>query len=224
MGGRNRRAGRPAPIPASRSRRRKVVSPNDSPVVCPDIGAPPGAPIILDLCAGSGSWSLPYLEAGYDVRHVDIDNDLDVRALAFPGRVRGVLAAPPCTDLARSGAQYWKAKGPEALLHAVSVADACIRVAVMSEAMWWALENPEGRLRRILGPPAHTFTPSDYGDPWEKRTLLWGSFRIPARRHIARDRADLSKWLQNYPQSRGRARMRSCTPPGFARAFFKANP
>lgn len=33
--------------------------------------------IILDLCGGTGSWSKPYKEAGYDVRVITLpDNDL----------------------------------------------------------------------------------------------------------------------------------------------------
>ena len=49
--------------------------------------------VILDLCAGSGAWSNPYLEAGYDVRRVDLPKD--VRLLPYPGTVWGILAAPP---------------------------------------------------------------------------------------------------------------------------------
>jgi ubiquinone/menaquinone biosynthesis C-methylase UbiE len=28
--------------------------------------------IILDLCGGTGSWSRPYKEAGYDVRNITL--------------------------------------------------------------------------------------------------------------------------------------------------------
>ena len=28
--------------------------------------------IILDLCGGSGAWSKPYKDAGYDVRIIDL--------------------------------------------------------------------------------------------------------------------------------------------------------
>ena len=34
--------------------------------------------IILDLCGGTGSWSRPYMEAGYDVRIITLP-DYDVR-------------------------------------------------------------------------------------------------------------------------------------------------
>ena len=36
------------------------------------------APIILDLCSGTGSWSQPYRDAGYDVRMVTLPDDDEV--------------------------------------------------------------------------------------------------------------------------------------------------
>lgn len=51
---------------------------------------------ILDLCSGSGEWSRPYREAGYDVIQVDVKDGQDVRLLeVLPYPVRGILAAPP---------------------------------------------------------------------------------------------------------------------------------
>ena len=54
---------------------------------------------VLDLCGGSGAWSQPYRETGYDVEVVDpVVDSRDVRLLlAKQGRVHGILAAPPCT-------------------------------------------------------------------------------------------------------------------------------
>lgn len=40
-------------------------------------------PIILDLCGGSGSWSKPYVEAGYDVRLITLP-DYDVTTYTPP--------------------------------------------------------------------------------------------------------------------------------------------
>ena len=50
--------------------------------------------IILDLCGGTGSWSSPYLHAGYDVRLVTLPLT-DVRIYQPPANVYGILAAPP---------------------------------------------------------------------------------------------------------------------------------
>ena len=65
--------------------------------------------IILDLCGGTGSWSKPYKDNGYDVRLITLP-EIDVRKYHLPNKVYGVLAAPPCTHFSVSGAQYWKAK------------------------------------------------------------------------------------------------------------------
>lgn len=53
--------------------------------------------IILDLCGGTGSWSRPYVDAGYDVRVITLP-EYDVRTYKPPEFVYGILAAPPCTE------------------------------------------------------------------------------------------------------------------------------
>ena len=54
--------------------------------------------IILDLCGGTGAWSKPYQDAGYDVRIITLP-DYDVRLYIPPiDDVYGILAAPPCTE------------------------------------------------------------------------------------------------------------------------------
>ena len=51
--------------------------------------------IILDLCGGTGSWSQPYKENGYDV-HIITLPEHDVLGYHPPKNVHGILAAPPC--------------------------------------------------------------------------------------------------------------------------------
>jgi len=132
--------------------------------------------IILDLCGGTGSWSKPYRDAGYDVRIIDpLADGSDVRLFQMRSEpIHGILCAPPCTHLSGSGARWWAAKGESALLEAMSVVDACIRVAWAHKPKWWVLENPVGRLVRFIGKPRMTFNPCDYGDPYTKKTCLWG--------------------------------------------------
>ena len=189
--------------------------------------------IILDLCGGTGAWSRPYLESGYDVRLVTLP-DYDVLTYSPPAGVYGILAAPPCTDFASSGAQYWLLKDSDGrTIDSMGVIIACLRIIAECRPQWWALENPVGRLRRWLGQPKLIFNPCDYGDPWTKRTCLWGNFNIPAMNPVEPDYI-LSG---NYARKDGRvgkkfsyihmhykdASIRSITPPKFARAFFEAN-
>lgn len=176
---------------------------------------------ILSLCDFTGEWSRTYREAGYDVRQVDIKHGDDVRLFeALPYPVRGILAAPPCTDFASSGARWWKGKGEQALLDGLALVDACLRIVVVHRPQWWALENPIGRLRHYLGEPRLVFDPADYGDPYTKRTCLWGNFTPPPKRRV--EPTEGSK-IHRMPPSEDRQALRSITPAGFARAFFEAN-
>ena len=183
--------------------------------------------IILDLCGGTGAWSQPYKEAGYDVRLVTLPDE-DVRLFKVPEeRVWGILAAPPCTEFAVSGARWWEGKSEELLVAALSIVDACLRIITVCEPQWWALGNPVGRLVHYIGPPRLTFNPCDYGDPWTKRTLLWGQFKEPELDPVEPEFIEaggkrFSKFAY-LPPSEDRAKLRAITPPGFARAFFEAN-
>ncbi len=174
---------------------------------------------ILDLCGGTGAWSKPYADAGYQFHIVDLPQD--VRLLERIDNVHSILAAPPCTHLSGSGARWWEGKGEEALLEALSVVDACLRVIQVCRPQWWALENPVGRLSRYLGKPAMYFNPCDYGDPYTKKTCLWGNFTPPVKNPV--EPTEGSK-LHRLPPGPDRWRLRSVTPAGFAKAFFEANP
>lgn len=142
------------------------------------------ARIILDLCGGTGAWSAPYREAGYDVRVVTLPEQ-DVRTYIPPWDVHGILAAPPCTEFAVSGARWWAGKPSHLLEEALEVVNACTCIIKQADPEWWALENPVGRLRRYIGPPAWTFQPWEYGDPWLKKTCVWGTARQPDKAPVA---------------------------------------
>jgi len=186
------------------------------------------AKIILDLCGGTGAWSKPYLDANYDVRNITLP-EYDVRDFIPPENVYGILAAPPCTmfSLART-----RAKIPRNFKEGLSLVDACLRIIWYCKPHFWALENPVGLLRRWLGIPKFTFDPCDFGDPWTKKTDLWGNFNIPRKKPIVLTREERYKWSQNnwklpsisnFTGSKQTAK-RAITPSGFAQAFFEANP
>ena len=177
--------------------------------------------IILDLCGGTGAWSKPYKDAGYEVILVDIKGGWDVRrAEKSNEQIYGILAAPPCTHLAGSGARWWKEKGTEALLEGLSIVDACMRIILLTNPVFWCLENPVGRLTRYLGKPKMYFNPCDYGDPYTKKTCLWGEFNIPEKNPV--EPAEKSP-IHYCPPGPKRQQIRSITPQGFAKAFFEAN-
>jgi hypothetical protein len=176
--------------------------------------------LILSLCDFTGAWSQPYEDDGYDVVRVDLAHGDDVRLLELPARpVHGVLAAPPCTMFANSGAR-WR-RTDEQMRDALAVVDACCRIVLAARPRWWALENPHGKLSRYLGPPRWTFSPNDYGDDYTKFTCLWGEFQPPVKSPVP---ALAGSKMHLLPPGPDRAMLRSVTPAGFARAFFEANP
>ena len=150
--------------------------------------------IILDLCGGTGAWSKPYKDAGYDVRLITLP-DYDVRTYKPPKNVYGVLAAPPCTmfSFARTNA-----KKPRDLKEGMECVRACLdiiwKLMEISQdtvkktipIQFWALENPyHGFLKKFLGKPAFTFDPWEFGDGYQKRTALWGDFNEPEKHPVA---------------------------------------
>ncbi len=179
------------------------------------------AKVILDLCGGTRSWSQPYAEAGYDVQVIDSKSGQDVCLAEMIKPVYGVLAAPPCTVFASSGARLERSEAD--MLQGLSVVDACMRIILVTQPHFWSLENPVGTLRRWLGSPRMYFQPNHYGDRYTKRTCLWGRFNIPKLHEV--EAVEGSKMHLNYGGKSERTKTaRSITPPGFARAFFEANP
>jgi hypothetical protein len=82
-----------------------------------------------------------------------------------------LIAFPPCTHLAASGALYWpqtRADGRQAaaiaLVRALHDAEAVARVAI---------ENPVGVLSTAWRKPDQILQPYHFGHPYTKKTCLW---------------------------------------------------
>lgn len=181
--------------------------------------------VILHLYSGSEEWSRHYKEAGYNVICLDIKNasDHDVRTFQYKslmGRTYGILIGAPCTHFAASGARWWRSKGKEAILEGLALVDASMRIVMVLQPKWWVLENPVGRLNRWLGPPVMYFNPYDYGDPYTKKTCLWGNFNKPKKNPVKPTEGSKMHLISPSPD---RAEKRAITPPGFAKAFFDSN-
>lgn len=186
--------------------------------------------IILDLCGGTGSWSRPYQEAGYDVRVITLPG-FDVRLYAPPSNVWGILAAPPCEEF--SFAKHFHGKGNyhHDFRKGLEIVSACMRIILTTNPKFWALENPKGYLNRWLGEPTFIFEPYYYGDNYQKRTNLWGHFNIPKPKTLKKPEGivkfSMLKSQDIHPEHYGklnRQTRRGITPRGFAIAFFEVNP
>lgn len=147
--------------------------------------------IILDLCGGTGAWSRPYKEAGYDVRVITLPK-YDVLTYKLPKEpIYGILAAPPCTMFSDARTH---AKLPRDLRSGMKIVNACLNFiweaqyrissdqSKISPLKFWALENPwYGRLKWFLGNPKFEFNPWEFGDAYKKRTAIWGYFNEPIK-------------------------------------------
>ena len=184
---------------------------------------------ILDLCGGTGAWSKPYKDNGYDVRLITLPG-YDVRTYQPPQNVYGILAAPPCNDFARQCTN-------RDLLRGMEIVKACLNIIWQcqyhkSGLKFWALENPKGMLLRFLGKPTLVFQPLDYGNHGRKTTYLWGNFNKPSSCPIPMtfEEAALQRkhHIHPFPSAKeypgiDRTGRRAITPPGFSHAFYEAN-
>lgn len=176
--------------------------------------------MILSLCDQTHIWGSQY-EDTHHVQYIDLADDNDVRLLhhiELP--IVGIICQPPCTAFAVSGARWWSAKGEAALLEGLAIVDACLRAVAIYRPDWWVLENPVGRLTHYLGPPQHTFDPTEYGEGYRKRTCLWGAFTMPQayiNQPIGDDR------IHKMSPSPDRALKRSIPPANFCQAFREYN-
>lgn len=192
--------------------------------------------IILDLCGGTGAWSKPYKDAGYDVMNITLPK-WDVRTFIPPFDVYGILAAPPCTmfSLART-----KANTPRDLTEGMETVRACLDIIWKQMEIkqntakktvplkFWALENPNGMLKYFLGKPAFEFSPYEFGDNYKKKTHLWGWFNEPKKNPVkcTKPKFDKLATKEIAPEFYGkltRTERRAITPAGFAQTFFEAN-
>ena len=186
--------------------------------------------IILDLCGGTGSWSKPYKDAGYDVRVVTLPEN-DVCLYIPPDNVYGVLAATPCDHFSIAKHFHGKGNYTHDFKAGLEVAAACCRIILTCNPVFWAMENPaNGLLKKWLKDPIFVFNPWQYGDNYQKHTGLWGNFNIPKPTTIEKPmgmmKFSMLKSKDIYPEYYGiytRQERRAITPPGFAQAFFTAN-
>ncbi len=205
--------------------------------------------IIFDLCGGTGAWSKDYKEAGYIVFNITLpfydvsETVIFANYIIFRGGnkaplmvlikdIYGILASPVCTmfSLART-----RVKTPRNLRQGMKLVITCLNIIwecrYDHKLAFWCLENPMGILRQFLGKPVFTFNPCDFGDPYTKKTDLWGYFNIPKKNSVI-----LSKGQRKKSKTNGRrlpsiseitsskqTAKRAITPSGFAKAFFEAN-
>ncbi len=194
---------------------------------------------VLCLCDLSGVMATPWVAAGYKAVLVDPQHGVDsddgrvlrlaktvedampaIRDLIGDGRIAFVASFPPCTDMAVSGARWFRSKyeaDPLFQAKAVQVAEQCRTVGRLSGAPWF-IENPVSVLSNCFGKPQHIFEPWWFtglcpDDNYRKRTCLWtgGGFRMP-QKTVDYSLGDPDDRIYKAPPSSERANFRSRTP------------
>jgi hypothetical protein len=207
--------------------------------------------IILSLFDYSGGWSKPYRDAGYTVIQVDIKLGIDIfevladvlDQIAEHGAVSvyGILAAPVCTDFSASGAWCWKKKETQpagynnpktidfdnTVEHSIFMVLATLEIIERLNPVFYAIENPVGRIAKLVPEigKAWYFQPYEFGDPYTKKTGIYGKFNKPVKTPVEPIKyCEQGSWTQKLGGKSERTKaLRSVTPPGFAKAFFEAN-
>ncbi|MDI2032975.1 hypothetical protein [Paenarthrobacter nitroguajacolicus] len=211
---------------------------------------------VISLCDLTGNMTEPWVDAGYhaflvDPQHGETSTETRHNGAVitrFAGTVEGAIPAiarmmsrgagiamvfgfPPCTDMAVSGARWFKTKHEADKLFqakAVMVAEQCRTIGRLSGAPWF-VENPVSVLASAFGKPQYTFHPADFTayepcDNYTKKTCLWtgGGFIMPAP-HKDETLGAPDNRIHFASPGPDRANFRSATPMGFARAVFDAN-
>ena len=136
---------------------------------------------LLSLFDYSCHWSGEYYDAGWDVYNIELKfkdhpfcfpcadiMDLDsceqlLELNVFPD---GILAAPPCTDFAGSGARWWKEKDSNgATEESLKLIHQTLDLIDFYKPDFWVLENPVGRLTKLVEDYTSMYGRVDIGSP-----------------------------------------------------------
>ena len=130
---------------------------------------------VLIACEYSGTVRDEFLACGHDAMSCDL-LPTDVLGPHYQGNVLDVLqngwdlmiAHPPCTHLAVSGARWWKDKLVEQ-----SEALKFVRLLLDAPIKKIALENPISKISTAIRKPDQIIQPWQYGHGETKATCLW---------------------------------------------------
>ena len=187
---------------------------------------------MLVACERSGTVRDAFTRAGHFAVSVDLELDLSVpRGLHLRRDIRDVLrdsapawdlmiAFPPCTHVAVSGAKHFapkRADGRQA--EAVALVQALARAPIPCIC----IENPVGILSTRWRKPDQVIQPWQYGHAATKATCLWlKGLPLLTPTNVVdkgmRTRHGVPSWY-NLPDSADRARLRGRTFQGIADAM-----
>ena len=184
---------------------------------------------VLVACEYSGTVRDAFVAAGHNAMSCDL-LPTDAPGLHWCGDVREVLgmgwdlmiAHPPCTHLAVSGAKWFHRKQAEQ-----AEALEFVRLLLDAPIPRIALENPVSIISTRIRKPDQIIQPYEHGHEATKTTCLWlkglpllNPTNIVGKgaRHVTKSGKSLPEWY-NLPPSPDRWKLRSATFPGIAAAM-----
>lgn len=200
-----------------------------------------GRPWVVSVFDKTTTMLKPWAEAGYPCMAVDLQHPrglteagggitlVGANALDWlppKGPIAAAFFFPPCTDVAVSGARWFRDKGLGSLVRSLELFKRSVDLGELMGAPGF-IENPVCTVSTYWREPDFTFDPYDYvgyegggADDYTKRTFLWAlnGFVLPPKRSRFPEQGSKFHLL---PPSDERANLRSATPAGFARAVFE---
>jgi site-specific DNA-cytosine methylase len=184
---------------------------------------------VLIACEYSGTVRDAFRALGHDAMSCDL-LPTDAPGPHYQGDVRDVLgdgwdlmiAHPPCTHLAVSGARWFHLKQREQ-----AEALEFVRLLMDAPISRIAIENPVSIISSRIRKPDQVIQPWQHGHEATKTTCLWLKGLPPltptnvvgkGARHVTRSGRSLPDWY-NLPPSPDRWKIRSATFPGIAAAM-----
>lgn len=187
---------------------------------------------ILSLFDYSGIWAEPWRQNGFEVVQWDIKlnefmdinffKDVETTLDFFADYdIQGILAGPPCTDFAVSGAQYWPAKDQsgqtENSLELVRQVQRLANLFLPTDPdyfeenpdaiFFWVAENPVGRMGKLAGlDDPYYFHPHDFAgylNPKKKDLAELSRIRTKAGIDITAEENDFVVRMNAYTKKTG---------------------
>lgn len=187
---------------------------------------------ILIACEYSGIVRDAFISLGHQAMSCDLlptESDGphyqgDIRDILYVQPWDLMIAHPPCTHLAVSGAKHFAAKQADGRQQE---ALEFVRMLMDAPIQRICIENPVSIISTQIRKPDQIVQPYMFGDEATKTTCLWLK-DLPllmatnvvgkGARHVTKGGNSLPKWY-NLPPSPERAKIRSRTFPGFALAM-----
>lgn len=181
----------------------------------------------------SGVFASLYKEKGFNVIPVDLKLGIDIMTFDYKSyrNVHTIIAHPPCTEFAGSGARWWSDKPKYKLDEAISLVEKTIEIIEYHNPDVFFIENPVGRIvkcvPKLKSYQKYMFNPyefagySDDTEAYSKKTCLYGRFNLPQKKTLPNVLGS-KMWKLGWVTPEVKE-YRSITPLGFAIAFVNAN-